>query len=84
MRREFGSRLMESGADQHDVRDFLGHANITRTSRYLSSTTKRLEMALENMEAGRIIRTPFAHAAESDPAAGADSHTSDVPKPLIQ
>jgi integrase len=30
LRREFGSRLLESGAAQHDVRDFLGHANITR------------------------------------------------------
>jgi integrase len=52
LRREFGSRLLESGADQHDVRDFLGHANITTTSRYLKSTPLRLERALAKLEAG--------------------------------
>jgi integrase len=59
LRREFGSRLLESGASQHDVKDFLGHANITTTSRYLKSTPLRLEKALERMERGleRDIRT---------------------------
>jgi integrase len=52
LRREFGSRLLESGAAQHDVRDFLGHANITTTSRYLKSTPLRLERALAAMDAG--------------------------------
>ena len=45
------SRLMESSADLHDVRDFLGHANITTTSRYVRSTPVRLAKALERMEA---------------------------------
>ena len=40
-----------SSADLHDVRDFLGHANITTTSRYLRSTPVRLAQALERMEA---------------------------------
>ena len=51
LRREFAYRLMESSADLHDVRDFLGHANITTTSRYLRSTPVRLAQALERMEA---------------------------------
>jgi integrase len=34
LRREFACRLLESRAELHDVRDFLGHANITTTSRY--------------------------------------------------
>ena len=46
-----GSRLLESGADPHDVREFLGHANISTTSRYLASTPLRLEKALARMEA---------------------------------
>ena len=45
------SRLLESSADLHDVRDFLGHANITTTSRYVRSTPVRLAQALERMEA---------------------------------
>ena len=51
LRWEFACRLLESSADLHDVRDFLGHANITTTSRYLRSTPVRLAQALERMEA---------------------------------
>ncbi len=63
LRREFACRLLESGAESHDVRDFLGHANITTTSRYLASTPVRLARALARMEGA--IRTPMAHAADS-------------------
>ena len=55
LRREFASRLRESGASDHDVWDFLGHANITTTSRYLASTPLRLEQALANLEAGHSL-----------------------------
>ena len=44
-------RGLESSADLHDVRDCLGHANITTTSRYVRSTPVRLAQALERMEA---------------------------------
>ncbi len=40
------SRLLESSTDLHDVRDCLGHANITTTSRYVRSTPVRLAQAL--------------------------------------
>ena len=50
LRREFACRLLESRAELHDVRDFIGHANITTTSRYLRSTTLRLERALALLE----------------------------------
>ncbi len=44
-------RLLDSSADLHDVRDCLGHAHITTTSRYVRSTPVRLAQALERMEA---------------------------------
>ena len=44
-------QFVETSADLHDVRDFLGHANITTTSRYVRSTPVRLAQALEQMEA---------------------------------
>jgi len=72
LRREFACRLLESGAQQHDVRDFLGHANITTTSRYLASTPVRLEQALARMDGA--IRIPIAH--ETDPANGAEAEPS--------
>ena len=36
------------------MRDFLGHANITTTSRYLKSAPVRLAQALERMEASAV------------------------------
>ena len=43
LRREFASSLLEAGAAHHDVRDWLGHSNITTTSQYLKSTPVRLQ-----------------------------------------
>jgi integrase len=70
LRREFASRLLESGASEHDVRDFLGHANITTTSRSLQSSGRRLKRALAQMElsesrthAGQKLATPPAAVA---------------------
>jgi site-specific recombinase XerC len=48
-------RLLESSSDLHDVRDCLGHASITTTSRYVRSTPVRLAQALERMEAAPEI-----------------------------
>jgi integrase len=53
LRREFGSRLLESGASQHIVRDFLGHANISTTSRYLATTPTTLEAAMRHFDEHR-------------------------------
>jgi integrase len=61
LRRQFACTLLEAAADLHDVRDFLGHANITTTSRYLATSPMRLERALARLEGeSRIVRTPFA------------------------
>jgi integrase len=65
LRREFACRLLESRAELHDVRKFLGHSNITTTSRYLRSTTLRLERALTLLEQKGL------------PEADADSDTQD-------
>src|SRR5207244_2163732 len=54
LRREFASRLLESGASDHEVRDWLGHANITTTSRYLATTRVRLQRTMASFEAHRI------------------------------
>ena len=64
LRREFASRLLESSANLHDVQLFLGHANITQTSTYLSSTPVRLERALARMEGA----AGFAHGLHKPPS----------------
>jgi hypothetical protein len=80
LRREFACTLLESTADLHDVRDFLGHANITTTSRYLTSSPVRLAQAMARFDpepapeqptqadadnAAGAIRTPFAHGDDA-------------------
>lgn len=65
LRREFACELLEAGAALHDVQAFLGHGNITTTSRYLATAPVRLEQALARLEAG------FSR----------DSHADDVIRP---
>jgi integrase len=51
LRREFASRVRETpGNSDHEVRDLLGHADISTTSRYLGSTPETRERAMRNFE----------------------------------
>ena len=50
LRRESGSRVLESGSSLVKARDLLGHANISQTSTYLKSTAKSLGLAIEKKE----------------------------------
>jgi integrase len=50
LRREFASRLLESGANSALVRDWLGHASLTMTSRYLATTAVGLQTARAQFE----------------------------------
>jgi hypothetical protein len=73
LRREFACRLLESNADLHDVRDFLGHANITTTSTYLRSTPVRLARALDRLDpepskAQQSSDSPDSHTIRTNPA----------------
>jgi integrase len=53
LRREFASRLLESGASLADVQHTLGHANITMTQRYLGVTDAGLQRAFDRFEQAR-------------------------------
>lgn len=70
LRREFASRLLESGAANHDVRDWLGHANITTTSRYLSTTRTRLQKVSRQFEEHRGAPSPPPRGPERPAATG--------------
>jgi integrase len=71
LRRSFACSLLESGAGLHDVRDFLGHTDITTTSKYLAATPVRLRDALERVEG--TTDTPDRHA---EPPADLPGQTS--------
>jgi integrase len=79
LRREFACRLLESSADLHDVRDFLGHANISTTSRYLQSNADRLARALARMDSSRSTggSAQDSHNAPTAPAAEPQIEDSD-------
>jgi integrase len=53
LRREFASRLLESGATLAEVQSALGHANVTMTSRYLGVTDAGLQKSFERFERHR-------------------------------
>jgi integrase len=64
LRREFASRLREApGISDHEVRDWLGHANITTTSRYLATTRTTLQQARRKFEQHRSRCTNVAQTA---------------------
>jgi integrase len=46
LRRECGSRLLEAGA-LHEVREWLGHTDISTTGRYLAVTAESLKRTLK-------------------------------------
>lgn len=61
LRREFGSRLIESGAGLHLVREALGHGSVTTTNRYLSADEAGMAAALDRL-AGVQPTTPTGSA----------------------
>jgi integrase len=68
LRREFASRLREApGISDHEVRDWLGHANITTTSRYLATTRTTLQQARKKFEQHRVRCTSVAQTIQSTP-----------------
>ncbi len=53
LRREFACRLRESGAPDHEVADWLGHANISTTSVYLKTNRITLQKAAQRFDRRR-------------------------------
>jgi integrase len=77
LRREFASRLREApGISDHEVRDWLGHANITTTSRYLATTRTTLQQARKKFEQHRSRCTSVVQTA--DPTSLSDSLSEPV------
>ena len=71
--REFASWLLEApGVARHKVRDWIGHANISTTSRYLSTTAVHLQNTLKEFEKARDLRTSFAQTESLANPVGSD------------
>jgi integrase len=53
LRPEAASRFQGAGVLTSDVSKFLGHPNLSTTTRYLNTTSHRLRMALLRVEEAR-------------------------------
>ena len=60
LRREAGSRWHEGGFQLHEVRDLLGHANVSQTDTYLSARIVGLQEAMRRFDAtrGKAVAKP--------------------------
>jgi integrase len=56
LRREFASQLSDSNVPVAQVRDALGHSNITMTSRYLGISREGVRSAYDKLAAARAAR----------------------------
>lgn len=65
LRREFACRLRESGAPDHVVAAWLGHANMSTTSTYLKTNRVGLQLYLKRLEQHQRICKGFAKSDES-------------------
>jgi integrase len=65
LRRECGSRLLEAGAGLHEVREWLGHTDISTTGRYLAVTAESLKRALKRLEDACKVRPVRRSASPS-------------------
>jgi hypothetical protein len=73
LRCEYGSRLIEApGVHPALVRDWLGHANITTTSRYLTTSAQALVDAARKFEASRAAFAHDPHKPGSEGDAGVE------------
>ena len=79
LRREFGSRVLESGSSLVEARDLLGHANISQTSTYLNSTAKSLGLAIERKEAYERRQTSARERQQKDSHTEAECDNAQPP-----
>jgi site-specific recombinase XerD len=49
LRHTFATRFLEKGGDLATLRDILGHANLSTTSRYLHSNAKKMQQMVEGL-----------------------------------
>jgi integrase len=67
LRHEAASRFEEAGILTTDVSKFVGHRNLSTTTRYLNTTSRRLRMSLLRLEQARGEPDVLANSCKSRP-----------------
>jgi integrase len=65
LRREAGSRWMDSGVPIATIQKWLGHENVSQTSTYLAGSTEAEHAAMAKFEAHQAALQRFATEAET-------------------
>jgi integrase len=85
LRHEAASRFEEAGVLTTDVSKFLGHRNLSTTTRYLNTTSRRLRMALHRVEQARAesLANSCKNQPESSPQTDDAEASSSPSKSLV-
>jgi integrase len=67
LRHEAASRFEEAGVLTSDVSKFLGHRNLSTTTRYLNTTSRRLRLPLLRVEQARAQSESLANSCNETP-----------------
>jgi len=76
LRHEAASRFEEAGVPTTYVSKFLGHRNLTTTTRYLNTTVRGLRLAIEKLEAEKKKPRPLANGLQTDAPPPSDTPVS--------
>jgi len=76
LRREAGSRWLESGVSLHEVQKLLGHANISQTITYLASTASSLHESLARFDELQQLATTAGNQNQTSPSPAKIDHES--------
>jgi integrase len=82
LRHEAASGFEEAGVLTTDVSKFLGHRNLSTTTRYLNTTSRRLRLALLRVEQARAQSESLANSCKETPESVAhadDAEASSTP-----
>lgn len=81
LRHEAASRFEEAGVPTTYVSKFLGHRNLTTTTRYLNTTVRGLRLAVEKLEAEKKKPRPLANGLQTDNPPPSDTPVSSGRRP---
>jgi integrase len=79
LRHEAASRFEEAGVLTTDVSKFLGHRNLSTTTGYLNTTSRRLRLALMRVEQARTQSESLADSCKETPDAPYPADGADAP-----
>jgi integrase len=83
LRHEAGSRMHEGGMPLHHVQQFLGHADLSTTSRYLNAPLTHLKTSMQKLDETRNGGKPVANETEESNGLVCHDDATKAAKPLV-